>query len=47
MNILSKKELNEIQGGAIHWGVIGAIAGAVTFIIGVIDGIVNPLKCRK
>lgn len=39
MNQLSKKELNNIEGGLLKnftaWGVIGA---GVTFIIGIING---------
>jgi len=46
MKQLSVKELENINGGAIKWGVIAAIGAGITFIIGVIDGIVRPLKCN-
>ena len=46
MQTLSKEELLHINGGI---GLAGAIAiiAAVVFIIGVIDGFVRPLPCRK
>ena len=42
---LNKKELKEISGGVSVWAIIGGIA-LVVFGIGVIDGVVRPLKCR-
>ena len=42
---LQKEELLEIRGGFSPWILVG-IGGAITFIIGVIDGFVRPLKCR-
>ena len=43
--MLSKEELKQINGGfSIGFGLF--IGGAVTFIIGVIDGYVRPLACR-
>ena len=36
----------EINGGAIHWGIISIIGGAVTFVIELIDGIYNPNACK-
>ena len=45
--ILSLKEQYEIKGGAIKLGVVAAIIGIGTFIIGVVDGILRPLKCYK
>ena len=44
MKDLSSNELNEIHGGGISLGL--AIFAGVTFIIGVIDGYVRPLKCN-
>lgn len=47
MKELTKKELNMVAGGALSlWAIAGIIAGAI-FGIGVIDGIVRPLKCNK
>lgn len=47
MTELNKKELSSIQGGAFNTGLALAIAAGVTFIIGIIDGYVRPLACRK
>ena len=45
MEVLSQKELITINGGIGIWTIIGIVSG-VTFIIGLIDGFVRPLKCR-
>ena len=45
MKELNVNELKSIVGGISVWGVIGIIAGLI-FGVGVIDGIVRPLKCR-
>lgn len=44
MRELSVNELNEVSGGGISFGL--AIFAGITFIIGVIDGYVRPLKCN-
>ncbi len=43
---LETKELQEIQGGGISLGTGLLIIGGVAFVVGFIDGIVRPLKCR-
>ena len=47
MNILTGNELYAIKGGAIRCGIVVAISGAVSFLVGLVDGIINPLKCRR
>lgn len=49
MNGLTNEELMLINGGAIKIasGLLVGIAGAATFIIGVINGILRPLSCSK
>lgn len=47
MKTICEKDLVGITGGAsknILWFVLG---GAITFVIGFIDGIVNPIRCRN
>lgn len=45
MRELSSNELNEVNGGGgISFGL--AVFAGITFIIGVIDGYVRPLKCN-
>ena len=43
---IDNNELKNINGGGLSLGAWLAIASAVTFIIGVIDGYVRPLKCN-
>jgi len=45
--MLSSEELILVNGGAIRWALLAAIAAGVTFLIGVLDGIVRPLKCNS
>jgi len=45
MKELNSKELFEINGGS-HLAIGLALAAGITFIIGVIDGFVRPLKCN-
>lgn len=43
---INENDLKNIQGGGISiWGALG-IGTIVTFLIGVIDGFVRPLKCN-
>lgn len=44
MEKVSSNELKQINGGGLGLGIL--IGGLATFIIGVIDGYVRPLKCR-
>ena len=46
MKKLNNEEMMEINGGVSKW--FWAIAGgAIAFVIGVINGITNPLKCNQ
>lgn len=46
MKNLTNEELKCVNGGGFHIGIgLGIIAG-VTFIIGVIDGLIRPMKCN-
>lgn len=43
---MSDIELKEVVGG-VSWGFWAIIGGAVSFILGMIDGIANPVACGK
>lgn len=43
--ILKDNELKNIHGGISAWGLIG-LGGLVTFLAGIINGIVHPFKCN-
>ena len=45
--MLTNEDLFNIKAGAVKASVLALIAAGVTFIIGVIDGYVRPLKCNK
>lgn len=46
MNELKKSELMKVNGGGFGLGLGFLVGGLATFIIGVIDGYVRPLKCN-
>ena len=46
MKQLTVNELKNIRAGAVSGWVVAAVASALTFIIGIIDGYVRPFKCR-
>ena len=46
MKNLNDKELMNVEGGAMNFGIALGIAAGVTFLIGVIDGLFRPLKCN-
>lgn len=46
MNKIDDKQLSKIQGGGFSWGVAAGIIAVVTFIVGIVDGYINPIKCN-
>lgn len=47
MNILNNEAMYEVSGGAISKAVIAGAAAIGIFLVGVIDGIIRPLKCNR
>ncbi len=45
MKALENNELKKIEGGGFGWAI--ALGGALTFLIGVVDGYIRPLACNK
>ena len=43
---MSNEELMNIQGGMAKSYFYGIIIGAVTFLIGLVDGLIRPLSCN-
>ena len=41
MQKLNDNELKQITGGAIHFGAIAGIFAGVTFLIGLVDGLIK------
>lgn len=46
MHDLKQNELREINGGSLSFTAYLGIGIAAAFLIGVLDGIVNPQKCN-
>lgn len=47
MRELNQNEMEQIQGGAVNWAIVAGVGTAISFVIGVIDGYINPLKCNN
>lgn len=47
MKIINDKKLKEIRGGGINWTLMAGIGAITSFVIGVIDGLINPKKCNR
>ena len=47
MHTLEENELYEVNGGGVSVGIIGAIIAGVIFLIGAVEGYVNPQKCNN
>lgn len=43
---LTKNELLKVTGGSINWTAISIVGTIVTFIAGLIDGYLRPIKCQ-
>lgn len=47
MKKVENEKLKTVQGGGINWGVMAGIGAVASFLIGVIDGLINPKKCNN
>lgn len=46
MKVLNDEEMMNINGGGFNIGIAFGITAGITFLIGLIDGIIRPLKCN-
>lgn len=46
MKNINNKELMEIKGGGINWSLMAGIGAVASFLIGVVDALINPKKCN-
>ena len=44
--VLNNKQLKEISGGEFNLGLALLIGSAITFITGIVDGFLRPIKCN-
>ena len=47
MNKINNEKMQNIKGGGINLGLAAGVGAFVSFIVGVIDGIINPAKCNR
>ena len=47
MRIQNNDQLKKIKGGAINLKIVAGIGAVTSFLIGLIDGIINPKKCNN
>ena len=47
MKKLGNNEMKNITGGGISFGVVAAIVAGITFVTGILDGILRPLRCHE
>jgi hypothetical protein len=45
--VLTKEELYDTYGGKFQLGWFAALGGAITLIVGIIDGYLRPLTCNR
>lgn len=43
---MTREELNNVYGG-VSWGMWAGLGSAITFILGFLEGLVNPVLCGK
>lgn len=47
MNIIDNQKLKEINGGGLNLTLAATWSAALSFIVGLIDGLINPKKCNN
>ena len=47
MKKIENEKLKDIKGGGINWSLMAGIGAVASFLIGVLDGILNPQKCNN
>ena len=47
MSEINNKEMYNVNGGAVRWGLYATIGALATFVAGFIDGYIHLKKCNK
>lgn len=47
MKKINDEHLKKVKGGGINWTMMAGIGAVASFLIGVIDGLINPKKCNS
>ena len=46
MRSIKEQEMQQITGG-VNWVVVTFVSAAISFVIGMVDGLINPKKCNN
>lgn len=46
MKNLSNNEMKKIDGGGVNVGLLMGIGAGISFLIGLVDGLIRPLRCN-
>ena len=44
---VNDNNLKEIKGGGVSWGLMAGIGAVASFLVGLVDGLINPKKCNS
>ena len=47
MKKINNEQLKGVKGGGVNWSLVAGIGAVASFLIGVIDGLINPKKCNN
>ena len=47
MEKMNNDKMKKIKGGGINWGLMAGIGAITSFLVGIIDGLMNPKKCNN
>ena len=47
MNKMTNDEMKNVKGGGINWTLMAGIGAFASFLVGIIDGMINPKKCNN
>ena len=47
MNKMTNEEMKNVKGGGINWTLMAGIGAFTSFLVGIIDGMINPKKCNN
>ena len=44
---IENESMKTIKGGGINWSLVAGIGAFTSFLVGLIDGLMNPQKCNS
>ncbi len=46
MEKINTEKMKKVKGGSVNWGLVAGLSAFASFVIGLIDGLMNPQKCN-